>query len=479
MTPISRTCLILITVLSVVCKGANYAFANSDTHIPLKEYIDVPLTDLKIQKIEVTGTFLRLGLQNINSFSKPRIYWAKCKSKYAVVSGIQLGKPISTSEKIVISVKKPCNVLKLKLSYRTVNIKLSKQLRQRITYNMDLSDIIDPYLDWNDLTAPKIEFIGNESQKKFIRQGDKFVFQVTDNRRLKQILIDGRQVEQDSSGFVEYKLKSEPFFYTLIDVSAIDINGNITEKEFILHRDYWESFIYYSREDAGLQWAIGLFCFAFIAPLSFGRFKKMQRRKRKRKEIERIRERNEKWHYTREARALKNKYISQRDRASKLSKQLDSQKKLAAKRLQAINELNKRIFHLKNQKSSLQADRAQHKNEIQQLNQKLIYIRRLADTLKGENQKLTKKIKKLQERMKNSKGEPNTIFDFTIPTTRTESKEILGISNQYTISEIKKARKKLTLLYHPDKVQHLGPKLGKVAELEMKRINQAYSLLVD
>lgn len=50
----------------------------------------------------------------------------------------------------------------------------------------------------------------------------------------------------------------------------------------------------------------------------------------------------------------------------------------------------------------------------------------------------------------------------------------LGLSGQVTRDEVKRRWRELSAQYHPDKVQHLGPKLRDLAESEMKAINEAY-----
>lgn len=51
---------------------------------------------------------------------------------------------------------------------------------------------------------------------------------------------------------------------------------------------------------------------------------------------------------------------------------------------------------------------------------------------------------------------------------------ILGLEPGADFSEIKKAYRKLSMQYHPDKVSHLGDEFKGVAEEKMKEINMAY-----
>jgi DnaJ like chaperone protein len=51
---------------------------------------------------------------------------------------------------------------------------------------------------------------------------------------------------------------------------------------------------------------------------------------------------------------------------------------------------------------------------------------------------------------------------------------VLGLEKGADFAEIKKAYRKLSMQYHPDKVGHLGEEFKKVAEEKMKEINVAY-----
>jgi len=51
---------------------------------------------------------------------------------------------------------------------------------------------------------------------------------------------------------------------------------------------------------------------------------------------------------------------------------------------------------------------------------------------------------------------------------------VLGLENGADFAAIKKAYRKLSMQYHPDKVAHLGEEFKGVAEEKMKEINEAY-----
>lgn len=52
--------------------------------------------------------------------------------------------------------------------------------------------------------------------------------------------------------------------------------------------------------------------------------------------------------------------------------------------------------------------------------------------------------------------------------------KVLGIQEASTRAEIKKAYREQMNMTHPDKVAHLSKKLQRAAELEAKKLNQAY-----
>lgn len=62
-------------------------------------------------------------------------------------------------------------------------------------------------------------------------------------------------------------------------------------------------------------------------------------------------------------------------------------------------------------------------------------------------------------------------------STRDQCYATLGLQPGASADELKKAYRKLSMQYHPDKVSHLGEEFKKVAEEKMKEINVAYNEL--
>lgn len=65
----------------------------------------------------------------------------------------------------------------------------------------------------------------------------------------------------------------------------------------------------------------------------------------------------------------------------------------------------------------------------------------------------------------------------TYETHDDRSYRILGLEPGADFATVKKAYRKLSMQYHPDKVAHLGEEFSKVAEEKMKEINAAYQEL--
>ena len=52
--------------------------------------------------------------------------------------------------------------------------------------------------------------------------------------------------------------------------------------------------------------------------------------------------------------------------------------------------------------------------------------------------------------------------------------EVLGVDSGASDDQIKKAYRKLSMKYHPDKVSHLGEDFKKVANEKFKKVQAAY-----
>jgi hypothetical protein len=55
--------------------------------------------------------------------------------------------------------------------------------------------------------------------------------------------------------------------------------------------------------------------------------------------------------------------------------------------------------------------------------------------------------------------------------------KVLSLPRVFTKEELETSHRRLAAQYHPDKVNHLGPRLKETAAQEMKKINEAYAFL--
>jgi DnaJ like chaperone protein len=62
---------------------------------------------------------------------------------------------------------------------------------------------------------------------------------------------------------------------------------------------------------------------------------------------------------------------------------------------------------------------------------------------------------------------------FRLPTTES-AYQILGITKESTVEEVKRAYRKLTLQYHPDKVAHHGDDVQRAAKEKYQKVVEAY-----
>ena len=74
-------------------------------------------------------------------------------------------------------------------------------------------------------------------------------------------------------------------------------------------------------------------------------------------------------------------------------------------------------------------------------------------------------------------GDNDTDIELSPAFLEAKYKKVLGLTGKITAEDIKCRWRELSRQYHPDYVQHLGPKLRAVAEQEMKSINEAHQYL--
>ena len=99
--------------------------------------------------------------------------------------------------------------------------------------------------------------------------------------------------------------------------------------------------------------------------------------------------------------------------------------------------------------------------------------RRQAEREQFENER--RRTEDEQKRNEEHDRRQRTAYDR--PATDSEEKRygaILNLRGQVSPEDVTKRYRELVTQYHPDKVNHLGPKLKAVAEQEMKEINAAY-----
>lgn len=82
---------------------------------------------------------------------------------------------------------------------------------------------------------------------------------------------------------------------------------------------------------------------------------------------------------------------------------------------------------------------------------------------------------KHRERQQKKNGSQSSSRDAKSPK---DPYEVLGISREADMDEIKKAYRKLANQYHPDKLNHLGEEFRALAEERFKDIQQAYQTIL-
>ena len=101
-------------------------------------------------------------------------------------------------------------------------------------------------------------------------------------------------------------------------------------------------------------------------------------------------------------------------------------------------------------------------------------------SLLGTHSFITEKQRQQQSQNYNKQSKSNTYQKQNKRTSKTKlqlSYSILGLNEECTTKEIKKAYRKMVLLYHPDKILHLDEVFKKNAKEKFLKINEAYDYL--
>lgn len=80
-----------------------------------------------------------------------------------------------------------------------------------------------------------------------------------------------------------------------------------------------------------------------------------------------------------------------------------------------------------------------------------------------------------QIRVTSARGATQALTDDS--SSKSDPHEVLGVAKHATPEEIKRAYRQKMEQNHPDKVEHLGPAIKKVAQTETRRIQEAYEAL--
>ena len=114
-----------------------------------------------------------------------------------------------------------------------------------------------------------------------------------------------------------------------------------------------------------------------------------------------------------------------------------------------------------------------YKKAYEEIQKKYLELERAYSDLKEELKRKEKEFQEEKERFKKEK-EAFTRNRYSEDFSFLDPYEVLGISKNASIQEIKRAFYKKIQEYHPDKVASLGEKLKIVAEEETKKINWAW-----
>jgi hypothetical protein len=136
------------------------------------------------------------------------------------------------------------------------------------------------------------------------------------------------------------------------------------------------------------------------------------------------------------------------------------------------SEKRKREEKLNKEQKRDKAEKGYRRSEENQSRQSENFQREEEERVRQENRRRAEEERRRAEEQKRSQSQ----HKFEESTTKDERYygAVLGLSGPVVFEEVKRQYRELAAQYHPDKVNHLGPKLKEVAEQEMKKINEAY-----
>ena len=123
-------------------------------------------------------------------------------------------------------------------------------------------------------------------------------------------------------------------------------------------------------------------------------------------------------------------------------------------------------------KKSLQSQKASIENELnEQVDNSAKYYKQKEEEIRRKEEELKRK----QENFNRKNAQSNT--KKSAPMSTTEAMEILGLKIGFSLQELKKAYKRESMKYHPDRGGNNPDHIKKLMELKFKEVASAYNYL--
>jgi hypothetical protein len=157
-------------------------------------------------------------------------------------------------------------------------------------------------------------------------------------------------------------------------------------------------------------------------------------------------------------------------------------------RFDISSSVHKAFDDLDRQKSEHEEDLRRQRREAEDDLQR--QRQNVEEQLRRENQEAEERLHRAKEdlkrqreeaeRQKNKKsgsGQQSTNNESMMPRTFAEACEVLGVDQNATLAECKKAKRSLAAMYHPDKFEQFTGKRRKQAEIEFQKIMCAWDIV--